>query len=78
MKKAGKIIHYTKYKVFVVEADKKVILNTYIVDDKGRRIGIVTDVIGPISKPYLVVKPLVENPEKYIGKEVYYIRERRR
>ena len=78
MKKAGKIIHYTKYKVFVIEAVGKVIPNTYLVDNTGKKIGTVIDVIGPISKPFLVVKPLVNNPEKYVGKEVYYIRERRK
>jgi len=78
MKKAGRILHYTKYKVFVVESSGKIIPNTYLIDDKGRKIGIVIDVIGPITKPYLVVKPLVNNPDKYIGKEVYYMRERRK
>ena len=78
MRKAGKIIHYTKYGVFVIEAVSKVIPDTYLIDDKGRKIGIVIDVIGPVNKPYLVVKPLVYNPEKYVGKEIYYMRERRK
>lgn len=78
MKKAGKIIHYTKYRVFVIEALGKVIPNTYIVDNTGRKIGVVIDVIGPITKPYLVVKPLVDNPHKFVGREVYYMRERRK
>ncbi|HEW93473.1 H/ACA RNA-protein complex protein Gar1 [Candidatus Geothermarchaeota archaeon] len=78
MKKAGKILHYTKYKVFVIEADSKVIPNTYLIDDRGRKIGLVVDVIGPVSKPYLVVKPLIKDPEKYVGKEVYYTREKRK
>jgi len=78
MKKAGKIIHYTKYRVFVVEAEEKIIPNTYVVDDRGKKIGVIIDVIGPINKPYLVVKPLIEKPEKYIGKEIYYLLKRRK
>ena len=78
MKRAGKILHYTKYKVFVIEASEKIILNTYLTDDTGRKIGIVIDIIGPISKPFLVARPLIKNPEKYVGKEVYYIYEKRK
>ncbi len=78
MKKAGKIVHYTKYKVFVIEAEEKILPEDKLVDAKGRVIGEVIDVIGPINKPYLVVKPLVNKPEKLIGAEVYYLKKRRR
>ena len=76
MKNIGRIIHYTKYKVFVAEAKKAVNLNISIYDDRKKKIGVVTDVIGPINKPYLVIKPLVDKPEKYVGKSIYVIRSR--
>ncbi len=78
MKRIGRILHYTKYGVFVVEAEKAISQNNTIYDDRKRKIGIVVDVIGPINKPYLVLKPLVDKPEKYVGKEVYIITRRRR
>ncbi len=78
MKKVGRIIHYTKYRLFVVEANEAISLNNSVFDDRKRKIGIVVDVIGPINKPYLVLKPLVDKPEKYVGKEVYVMIRRRR
>ena len=78
MKEAGIILHYTKNKVFVVEAKNKLIPETVLINSRGEKIGIIVDVIGPIHKPYLVVKPTIENPEKYVGAHVYYIRRRRR
>lgn len=74
MKNIGKIIHYTKYRVFVAESGRAVPLNTPIYDEKKKKIGIVTDVIGPINKPYLVIKPVVDKPEKYVGKNIYILR----
>lgn len=74
MKPIGKIIHYTKYRLFVAEAREVVNLNTPIYTDRKIRIGIVVDVIGPINKPYLVIRPLVDKPEKYVGKEIYLLR----
>jgi len=78
MRRAGKILHYTKYKVYVVEAEEKILPENKIVDTRGRIVGEVIDVIGPINKPYLVVKPLIQKPEKLVGAEVYYIKRRRR
>ncbi len=78
MKKAGRIIHYTKYRVFVVEAEEKILPENKLVDSKGRIVGEVIDIIGPIKKPYLVVKPLIDKPEKLVGAELYYVRRRRR
>ncbi len=78
MKEAGVILHYTKSKVFVVEAKDKLIPETTLIDSRGVKIGVVVDVIGPINKPFLVVKPTVKNPEKYVGAHLYYIKRRRR
>ena len=78
MREAGKIIHYTKNRVFVIEATQKVTLDTYLVDASNRIVAKIIDVIGPINKPYLVAKPLVERPEKYVGAIVYYQKTRRR
>ncbi len=74
MRPIGRIIHYTKYRLFVAEAKEAINLNTPIYSDRRKKIGIVTDVIGPINKPYLVIKPLVDKPEKYVGKEIYILR----
>jgi len=78
MRKIGRILHYTKYKLFVVEASEALSLNNVVYDNRKKKIGIVVDVIGPINKPYLVLKPLVDKPEKYVGKEVYVFIRRRR
>lgn len=78
MKEVGRILHYTKNKMFIVEARDKVTPDTILMNSKKMKIGKVVDIIGSINKPFLVAKPLVDNPEKYIGGYVYYIKRRRR
>lgn len=78
MRRAGRIIHYTKYRVYVVEAEEKILPENRLVDSSGRIIGEVIDVIGSINRPFLIVKPLIDKPEKLVGAEVYYIKRRRR
>lgn len=76
MKEIGRILHYTKSKVFVIEANEKVPLRTEVFDDREEKVGVVVDVIGPINKPYLVAVPLIKEPHKYIGKIVYILKKR--
>ncbi|MEM0056915.1 MAG: Gar1/Naf1 family protein [Candidatus Geothermarchaeota archaeon] len=76
MKEIGKILHYTKSKVFVIETNEKVPLRTEVFDDREEKIGIVIDIIGPTNKPYLVAMPLVEEPYKYVGKTVYILKKK--
>lgn len=78
MKELGKIIHYTKSKVYVIKANEKITLDTYILNSSGRVIAKVIDIIGPVSNPFVVAKPLIDNPDKYVGATVYYTKLRRR
>jgi len=46
-------------------------------DAKGKKIGIVFDVFGPTTNPFIAIKPSIETPERLLGKALY-IRNRRR
>ena len=65
MKRLGYFLHKAPSgKLIVKMAGRKVPrLGSRVVDSKGRFIGIVVDVIGPVRSPYVVVKPKSENIE---------------
>jgi len=42
-----------------------------------REVGIISDVFGPISAPYVAVRPLIDDPSRLVGK-VLYVRRRGR
>lgn len=78
MKEAGKILHLTKNGLYIIEASMKVLPNTDLYDGSGRKIAIAVDLIGPINNPYIVARPLVEKPEKFVGGITYFrLRSRR-
>jgi rRNA processing protein Gar1 len=40
-------------------------------DSKLKNVGVVTDILGPVSGPYASVKPTVAKPESVVGRTVY-------
>lgn len=46
-----------------------------LVDDAGRKIAKVSEMIGPVDAPYASAAPLTNNIEKYVGKKVFMIEE---
>jgi rRNA processing protein Gar1 len=78
LKNAGKIIHFTKNGLYVIEAKTKVLPGTQLYDASGRPLALAVDLIGPINNPYIVAKPLAEKPEKFVGGIVYFRLKRRK
>ena len=46
-----------------------------LVDDAGRKIAKVSEMIGPVGAPYASAAPLTNNIEKYVGKKVFVVEE---
>ena len=78
MKPAGKVLHYMRQRLLVIEAKEKLYPETRLYTSSGREAAVIVDVIGPINKPYLIAKPIIDKPEKLVGGELYYIKRRRR
>ena len=47
----------------------------YVCDESGRRIGKVTELIGPVAAPYASAISLTNNIKKYVGAKVYFLEE---
>ncbi len=78
LKEAGKIIHRTKSGSYVIEAKAKVLPQTLLYDSSGKKVARVVDLIGPIDKPFIVAKPLIQKPEKRVKATLYFSKEKRR
>lgn len=46
-------------------------LNSRVVDENLKTVGKVFDVFGPVSSPYVAVRPLVPKPQHLVGKMLY-------
>lgn len=73
MQRLGKVLHVTPSQNIIVKADKTPRIGSSVVNDNLKVVGNVFDVIGPVSSPYAVVKPVVKDPEKLTARPLYLL-----
>jgi RNA-binding protein len=71
LQKLGKVRALTPSKSLIIKTQKAPKIGSEIVDESLKVVGRVFDVIGPVSTPYAVVKPTVNEPAKLVDKPVY-------
>jgi RNA-binding protein len=57
----------------VVKAEKAPKIGSSVVDESLNTVGRVFDVIGPVTSPYAVVKPVIREPETLRSKQLYLL-----
>lgn len=70
MEEAGVLLHKAKSGRLIIKVTGKVDLGTILFDGKGRKIGKVIELIGPVRKPYASLLPLNDREGKK-GEKVY-------
>jgi len=55
----------------ILRAEREAKIGEPVHDRKKRKIGTVFDFFGPVSSPFISVRPVVENPEEFVGKPLY-------
>jgi RNA-binding protein len=75
LERLGKILHFSKSRSLIVKCDETrfVRMGTRACDSKLKEIGKVQDIFGPVSAPYLSIRPAISSPVKYVGRIVYSI-----
>ena len=73
MRRLGKVLHLSKSRALIVKLDppRFVRPGTKACDSKLKSVGIVMDILGPVSGPYVSVRPAIAKPESIIGRTVY-------
>ena len=70
--KLGTILHLSKSSGnLILKAERNVRIGDKVFDHDGRKIGSVFDLFGPVSNPFVAVKPGQRNPDVYIGKSLF-------
>jgi RNA-binding protein len=73
LQKLGKVRALTPSKNLIVKSEEAPKVGLDVVDENLKVIGRVFDIIGPVSAPYAVVKPSVNEPAKLLNKPVYLL-----
>jgi RNA-binding protein len=71
LQRLGRVLGVTPSLSIVVKVETPPKIGAAVVDEQLHVIGKVFDIIGPVSSPYVVVKPQEKNPEKYQNKLLY-------
>lgn len=74
MRKLGYFLHKSPSgRIIVRITDRVPRIGSRVVNSQGKTIGVLIDVIGPVKRPYAVIKPF-EDEIKVRESEVLYVR----
>jgi len=73
LQKLGRVITLTPAQNLVVKTEKALKIGSSVVDDNLKDVGRVFDIIGPVTSPYAIVRPSVNEPEKLTSKQLYLL-----
>jgi rRNA processing protein Gar1 len=70
----GEILHFSKSGRLIVKLDRfdtSIKNGQNVSNEEGKKIGKITEFIGPISSPYASILPFIQKKNKLTGKKVY-------
>jgi RNA-binding protein len=73
LQRLGRVLHVTRSRNAVVRTEMPPKIGEKVVDEKLKQVGTVFDVFGPVSKPYVAVKPSTEDPKTLVNQNLYVV-----
>jgi len=73
LQRLGKVLHVTPSQNIVVKTDKTPKIGSAVVNENLKIVGKIFDVIGPVSSPYAVVKPTINEPKQLTNEPLYLL-----
>ncbi len=68
----GTVMHISRSSGnLILESSLNAKIGETVTDSKGKRVGVVFDVFGPVDNPYSAVRTRIKNPERLIGAELF-------
>ncbi len=68
----GTVMHISRSSGnLILESGRNAKIGETVTDSKGKRVGVVFDVFGPVDNPYASVRTRIKNPERLIGAELF-------
>jgi RNA-binding protein len=78
LQRLGLILHLSPSRNIIVKVENIPRIGETVVDENLKPIGKIFDILGPVSSPYVAVRPTVRDPEKLANKMVYVFPSKRR
>lgn len=71
MQGVGEVLHLASSGRVIIRLSTTVRDGQLLVDNAGRKIAKVSEMIGPIDAPYASATPLTNDIQKYVGKKIF-------
>ncbi len=71
-------MHVSPSQSIILKAERAPKIGETVVDEDLKPVGRVFDVFGPVSSPYVAVRPSLHEPERLVGKRLYVVPSKRR
>ena len=71
MQEVGEILHLATSGRVIVRLSKTVTQDQILCDEKSTKVAKVTELIGPVAKPYASAISLTNNIKKFVGKKMF-------
>ena len=78
MQRLGLILHISPSRNIIAKVENLPRMGETVVDESLRPVGKVFDIFGPVSAPYVAIKPTIRELEKLKAKMLYVIPSKRR
>ena len=71
MQEVGEILHLATSGRVIVRLSKIVVQDQILCDENSTKVAKVTELIGPVAKPYASAISLTDNIKKFVGKKMF-------
>jgi len=71
LQEVGEILHLATSGRVIVRLSKTVTQDQILCDEKSTKVAKVTELIGPVAKPYASAISLTNNIKKFVGKKMF-------
>ncbi len=71
MQEVGEILHLANSGRVIVRLSKTVTQDQILCDENSTKVAKVTELIGPVAKPYASAMSLTNNIKKFVGRKMF-------
>jgi RNA-binding protein len=71
LQRIGLVLHVSPSRNIIAKIEKIPRIGEAVVDENLRIVGKVFDIFGPVSSPYVAIRPTISKPEELTKKTLY-------
>jgi len=73
LQRIGHVLHLSSSGNVILKAENVPRIGDEVADENLKSVGKIFDVFGPVSSPYVAVKPNVKDPHRFVNNILYAI-----